>query len=353
MNKPLQTIPSYYYTDPDYYRIDKEKILYRTWQFVGHVSDIPTPGGFFTVNIADESLIVARDEQEVLHAFYNVCRHRAHRVATGQGTCQRFVCPYHAWSYSLDGSLVVAPKTEEVAGFDKGAVKLREVRLEIFCGLIFVNLDDGAIPMIDEFPGLSEEILDAKPSLPGMHLVHEDHIAHACNWKVSVENFSECYHCPVAHRWVVTNIWSANAYQINIDNNVVRHFSERLNDRTTRGDLHIWFMWPNLAIEMYPIHRCISVRHFDPRGPRDTMYSYLWYADQNLSQDKVDEVIELAKTYPDTNGAEDAAIVASVQQGLESRAYDVGQLVVTPSVTPQSEHGVAHFQSMYLDAISG
>ena len=170
--------------------------------------------------------------------------------------------------------------------------------------------------------------------------------------EVSVENFSECYHCPVAHRWVVTNIWSANAYQINIDNNVVRHFSERLNDRTTHGDLHIWFMWPNLAIEMYPIHRCISVRHFDPRGPRDTMYSYLWYADQNLSQDKVDEVIELAKTYPDTNGAEDAAIVASVQQGLESRAYDVGQLVVTPSVTPQSEHGVAHFQSMYLDAIS-
>ena len=123
---------------------DKERVFYRTWQYVGHVCTLPSPGSFFTARIADESLIVVRDDSQNLHAFYNVCRHRAHRIVEGSGTRDRFVCPYHAWSYALDGCLLAAPKTDEVAGFDKN-VRLPEVRLEVFCGLIFVNLDDHCV----------------------------------------------------------------------------------------------------------------------------------------------------------------------------------------------------------------
>ena len=349
-NLPLTTMPSHFYVDPAVYESDKEREFYRTWQYVGHVCTLPSPGSFFTARIADESLIIVRDENHELHAFYNVCRHRAHRVVEGSGTRERFVCPYHAWSYGLDGCLLAAPKTHEVAGFDDN-VKLREVRLSIFCGLIFVNLDDQAASLDDEFPGLEAEVLAAKPTLAEMQLVFQDRITHECNWKVSVENFSECYHCPVAHRYITTNLYSADDYRVTIKDKVVRHFSPRLEDRQTHGDLHVWLMWPNLAIELFPAHRSISIRHFAPNGPRETIYTYLWFTDRDLSEAAVKEVVAMGETYRGTNGAEDASIVANVQQGLESRSYDVGQLVITPSMSAQSEHGVAHFQSLYLDQI--
>ena len=110
-------------------------------------------------------------------------------------------------------------------------------------------------------------------------------------------------------------------------------------------------MWPNLAIELFPAHRSISIRHFAPSGPRKTIYSYLWFADVDLAEESVNEVIAMGETYRGTNGAEDASIVANVQQGLESRSYDTGQLVITPSVSYQSEHAVAHFQSLYLETL--
>ena len=137
----MTTMPSHHYVDPAVYELDKERVFYRTWQFVGHVSSLPASGAFFTARIADESLIVVRNDDDELYAFYNVCRHRAHRLVEGSGTRQHFVCPYHAWSYNLNGCLVAAPKTQEVAGFDKAAVRLREVRLENFCGHCQTKVD--------------------------------------------------------------------------------------------------------------------------------------------------------------------------------------------------------------------
>ena len=348
---PALTMPSRYYTDPDVYELDKERIFYRTWQFAGHVNDLPEPGCFRTVRIADESLVVVRGRDGVIRAYYNVCRHRAHRLVDGGGRCRTFVCPYHAWTYDLEGRLVAAPGTDEIRGIDKAAIRLSEVHLEVFCGLLFVNLDDHAVPLTDLYPGLQEEILAAKPGLSGMVRVFEDRIAHHCNWKVSVENFSECYHCPVVHRYVVSNIYSADDYRITISGGIVRHFSPRLSDREAHGDLHIWHLWPNLAIELFPLHRAISIRHFEAEGPRATTYTYLWYADPDLPKAAIEAVVETGRIYRETYGAENARLVMNVQKGLESRAYDRGPLVLTPAITAESEHAVAHFQSRYLDAI--
>ena len=347
----LTTLSSRFYTDPAVFESDKEHVFYRTWQYVGHVSALPEVGSFLTVRIADESLIIVRDESEIVRAFYNVCRYRAHRLVDGEGCKSRFVCPYHAWSYALDGKLAQAPKTEEVPGFDKTRIALREVRLELFAGLMFINLDDDAQSMADVFVGLEQELLAAKPALSSMKLIFKDQITHQSNWKVSVENFSECYHCPVAHRYVTSNLYSADRYRVTIEDYVVRHFSERLSDRETHGDLYVWFLWPNLAIELYPLHRCISIRHFAPITPRTTVYTYLWFVDPDLPDDAVAEVAQLGETYRGTNGAEDEAIVAAVQEGLESRSYDVGQLVIPPQLTAQSEHAVAHFQRLYAQAL--
>lgn len=345
------TMPSHYYFDPDIFAHERQKIFFRTWQFVGHVNDTVEPGDYFEANIAGESVIVARGDDHQLRAFYNVCQHRAHQVVSGSGNCRLFRCPYHAWSYGLDGLLKAAPGTEDVEGFDKSQIKLRPVRLEEMCGLVFVNLDDETKSLRETYPGLEDEIAQAKPTLASMVRVHEDRIAHHSNWKVSVENFSECYHCPVVHKYVVSNYYSSDEYRISISNGIVRHASKRLNDRDVHGDLQIWFLWPNLAIELFPLHRSISVRLFEVNGLRDTTYVYLWYADPDLSSKARDEIIETGRIYHDTNGAEDARLVASVQKGLESRGYDRGRLIITPNITPQSEHAVAHFQATYADTM--
>ena len=200
------TIPKHYYLDTEIFEAEKERIFYRWWQCVGHVCELSQPGSFFTTSLVDEPLIVVRNEEVALRAFYNVCQHRAHVLAADRGHCDRFVCPYHGWTYDLAGHLIGARGTATVAGFEKRAVKLRQVRLETFCGLIFVNFNDDAAPLRDtlgSIGSIEEELLAAKPAIAAMEMAAPRRIRdsphvmqHACNWKVSVENFSECYHSP-------------------------------------------------------------------------------------------------------------------------------------------------------------
>ncbi len=351
MTEPTYSMPSRFYTDPAVYDAEKEKIFYRSWQFAGHVSDLPDPGSFRTLQIADESIVVVRDREGTLRAFYNVCRHRAHRIVEGSGKCRRLVCPYHGWSYNLDGRLHEARGTEDTPGLDLSAIRLTPVRLEVFCGFILVNLDREAPGLEDLYPGLEAEILAAKPSIGEVTRVFEDRIHHQANWKVTVENYSECYHCPVAHKYITSNVYSGEDYRITVGDGIVRHFSPRLKDREKHGDLHIWFLWPNLAIQVQPVHRAVSIRHFRFAGPRETIYDYLWYVDKDLAEEAVEEVREMGRTYRMTNGAEDQRIVKNVQLGLESRSFDRGPLILTPEPRSESENAVAFFQSQYLAAM--
>lgn len=346
------TMPSRFYTDAAYFDVEKEQIFHKTWQYIGHVSSLPKPGDFLTVRIADENILVTRDEEGTLHGFYNVCRHRAHPVASGCGNRRLFVCPYHAWSYRLNGKLQAAPNSENVSGFCKTDIALTEVRLETLAGFIFVNLDKNAKSLNEAYPGVEEAVLKACPNLPEMELAFEDKFAHHCNWKVSLENFNECYHCAVVHKFLTTQLYAAETYRADISGNVVKHFLARIRDRETHGDLHCWYLWPNVAIELFPMHRSVSLRHFTADGPLSTTYAYAWFVDPTLSEAAKAEVNDLCRQYVETTANEDAEIVEAVQVGLNSRAYDTGPLMISEEITPSSEHAIAHFQMLYRDAIA-
>ena len=346
------TIPKHYYLDTEIFEAEKERIFYRWWQCVGHVCELPEPGSFFTTSLVDEPLIVVRDEDDALRAFYNVCQHRAHVLAADRGHCDRFVCPYHGWTYDLAGHLIGARGTATVAGFEKRAVKLRQVRLETFCGLIFVNLDDDAAPLRDALGSIDEEILATKPAIAAMEMAAEHVMQHACNWKISVENFSECYHCPVVHRYLVANSYSAEDYRITFDGPIIRHISKGHRDASEHGEhLLIWYVWPNLAIEIVPIHHAVSIRHFRPVSLERADYVYRWYTDPGLAPARRQEVVDYARTHHETTGREDDRLVEQVQRGLRSRGYRTGPLVVTPEIGNESENAVAHVQALYLDAL--
>ena len=129
------------------------------------MSQIPDPGDYFAFEIAGQGLFCIRGRDGVIRTFYNVCQHRAHEIVSGDGSCKVLVCPYHAWTYELTGELRSGPNQRAVPGFDRSAIGLTEVRTEILCGFIFVNLDGDAQPMDFWYPGVADELRAFVPDI--------------------------------------------------------------------------------------------------------------------------------------------------------------------------------------------
>ncbi len=147
------SLPSWYYIDPEILELEYERIFYRAWNFAGHVSQLKTRGDYITCTVGRESIIVMVGDGGALRAFYNVCRHRGHWLLEGSGNVDSIVCPYHAWRYATDGSLVYARSSEQVPGFDSSNFCLTAVQVEVFCGFVFVNLDPDASALATQVPG--------------------------------------------------------------------------------------------------------------------------------------------------------------------------------------------------------
>ncbi|MEL7397841.1 MAG: aromatic ring-hydroxylating dioxygenase subunit alpha, partial [Pseudomonadota bacterium] len=207
MNAPVTlSLDARYYTDPAIFAKEMDGLLSTTWQFAGHANDIPKVGDYFAFEIAGQQLFSIRGRDKQVRTFYNVCQHRAHGLVQGSGNARVVVCPYHAWTYELTGHLRNGPNIGSVPGFDKSTVCLTEVRTEDFNGFIFVNLDDDAAPMDEWFPGVREEIAEYVPNVQELAPLECVEIPEKCNWKVSVENYSECYHCPINHQTFATGV---------------------------------------------------------------------------------------------------------------------------------------------------
>ena len=343
-----RTLPSHYYTDPAIYEEEKERIFYRHWQCIGHVCMAKNPGDYFTHKIADQDLVIVRGDDNRIRAFHNVCRHRAHPIAAGKGNVRAFVCPYHSWTYKLDGELRRAPNSQSAPEFSVTNIRLNSVQLQVLCGLIFVKLQGHGTDFGDQFGSLEEEIRHLKPDVENLRLVDEYPIVHKCNWKISVENFSECYHCPSVHRYLTRNIIDPRTYRVEIDGYIHRF---RCEGRGNVENQQLWWTWPNTAIGIYPIPAVGSAfctRHMYPVDHKTTNYHYRWYAGEDVPDEPI---LEYATHHVDTTGAEDAAVTEAVQRGLGSLGFERGYLFSGPDSGPFSETGVANFQSLVMAAL--
>jgi phenylpropionate dioxygenase-like ring-hydroxylating dioxygenase large terminal subunit len=194
-----QSLPPVLYTSPEFYTFEKEAIFAHDWLCVGRVDQVPEPGDWYAFTIVDEPLIVVRGKDGVVRVLSAVCRHRGMVVAeAGGGNCTKFTCPYHHWSYGLDGRLLGAPAMERAVDFDKGDYALPSLPVEIWQGFIFTSFDPAAAPLA---PGLTE--LD--PLLEHFQLGTATTIAGKTlpdlpwNWKVMMENFNDPYHASRLH----------------------------------------------------------------------------------------------------------------------------------------------------------
>ena len=190
------SLPQPFYIDPDFYRLDLELIWYREWLFVGHDCEIAKPGSYFTVQIGDYPVVVVRGRDGVIRALHNSCRHRGSRVCTGhKGVAARLVCPYHQWTYDLDGSLLFAREMGE--DFCKQDFGMKPVACESVGGYIFICLAEEPADFAP-FRSVMEPYF-APHNLPDAKVAHETTIIEKGNWKLVWENNRECYHCSANH----------------------------------------------------------------------------------------------------------------------------------------------------------
>ncbi|MEO1456360.1 MAG: aromatic ring-hydroxylating dioxygenase subunit alpha, partial [Pseudomonadota bacterium] len=179
------------YTEPRWVGLERDAIFAATWQWVCHVEKLRAPGRFVAVEIAGRPIAVVRDREGTLRAFYNVCKHRAHGLLQGEGEATRIMCPYHAWTYRLDGQLVRAPHTERLTDFDPAEICLDQVRVEEFCGFVYVNLDPEAAPLAAQSGDLAAEVLHWAPDVERLTHAHRLTYSIRSNWKNVVDNFLE------------------------------------------------------------------------------------------------------------------------------------------------------------------
>jgi glycine betaine catabolism A len=201
-----RTLPGRYYTTPEILSEEGERLFRRRWICVGRVEAIAAAGDYVVVEVAGESIIVLRDQAGERRAFYNVCRHRGTRLceAAHGSLSETIQCPYHAWTYALDGRLIGAPHMNEVAGFDKKEYPLHAVALGEWEGFLFVNLARDAEPLAKAFAPLLGRF--ARYNLPALRAVRRiEYDVHA-NWKLILQNYNECLHCPTIHPELSTKL---------------------------------------------------------------------------------------------------------------------------------------------------
>jgi Rieske 2Fe-2S family protein len=194
--KPNHSLPRAFYTDPDIFRYDVERIWYRSWLFAVPVCELPKSGSYVTYQVGLYSVIIVRDNEGTIRAFHNSCRHRGSTLCrSAKGTNPKLVCPYHQWTYELDGRLLWARDMD--ADFDPSQHGLRPVHSRCANGLVFICIADNP-PPFDAFAEQAARYL-APHDLTNSKVAHESTIIEKGNWKLVWENNRECYHCAGNH----------------------------------------------------------------------------------------------------------------------------------------------------------
>jgi phenylpropionate dioxygenase-like ring-hydroxylating dioxygenase large terminal subunit len=353
-----RTLPGRYYWDPEIFEQERRRIFHGSWQYVGHVSMLPAPGSYIVREILDQSVFLLRDRAGELKAYFNVCQHRAHRLLEGEGQLSAIItCPYHAWAYDLGGALRSARGAEGLAGFDKGDFSLVPVRLDSFLGFLFVNLDGKAPPFAGVAGALAAEVASFSPAAADLACAYRQEYALQANWKNSVENYSECFHCPISHRSLVEGALEYGSYRITVHEH---HHSHRSRDKgkaqgyqaktetaAKTDEFGSWLLWPNWCLEVYPGGN-LTVFHHIPVSPERTVQKVEWYFPPHPLTEAERSVIDFVHGVR----LEDIPICESVQSGLHSLGYRRGRFVVDPGRTEISEHAVHDFQAKVLRALA-
>jgi phenylpropionate dioxygenase-like ring-hydroxylating dioxygenase large terminal subunit len=350
------SLPAFWYTDPAILELERERIFLRSWQYVGRISQVAEVGDYFTATLFDLPVVVVRSEHG-LRAFVNVCRHRRHLVMSGAGNKKALQCPYHAWTYGLDGRLRAAPRSEREKGFDKGDFPLLPLRLDTWGPWVFVNADPEAESLAGLLGGLPHIIARSGLDPTQLRFWHRKQWVRDANWKAMLENYLECYHCPTQHpgfsaiidvdpdtyslqphEWFLSQIGPVRSAVL--DGTSKKELAYDARGPLAQSQYH--FLWPNITISINPGFPNLSVEVWLPDGPERTH----GFSEQFFGADVPEDFAREMMAFDDQVGAEDDALTDSVQRGLRAGIPAQGRFL------PESEQLVIRFQRMVLSALS-
>jgi choline monooxygenase len=345
-----RTLPWSWYTDPATFELEREAIFRRHWQYVGHLGELPRPGSFVATRIAHVPVVLTRDDDDSVHALLNVCRHRGALVCEGAGERATLQCPYHAWTYSLDGRLLAAPRLQSEPVGDEAELSLLSLRVETWGPFLFACASEDAPPLAEVLGDAPERIARAGIDVEALRFVRRTEVELAANWKIVAENFLECYHCPTAHPGfsAVMDV-SPDAYLLEASGlRMMQHGPPRPEPRGSydprgtveRGEFYLFF--PGTVVNVMPGVPNLSIGPLFPLSP-DRTYRFLdYFVDPEAEEGWIEEML----AFDAQVGAEDGALVERVHAGVRCGLIGDGRLM------PESERLIAHFQSLVLDALA-
>ena len=345
-----ETLPYSWYVDPEILRREQERIFRSAWQYAGHTGEAPEPGTFFTTQAGRTPVVVTRARDGELRAFLNVCRHRGFPLAEGSGKRETLQCPYHAWTYGLDGALRAAPRSEELADFAECDLGLRPVALDTWGPFVFVNAGPDPEPLSAALGSMPAQVAELGLDVDGLVFYTRWETELEANWKVVCENFLECYHCAVAHPQFAEMVdVSVDAYALSTDGRLSsQHGPTRETSRTSmhldgelpRSQFH--FLWPNLGVNIFPGRPNISIGPIVPLSPDRTHRFLDYFFGSDVDQAWIDELM----AFDGQVGIEDRVLVEGVHRGIASGALEHGYLM------GRSEQLIGHFQSLTREALA-
>jgi choline monooxygenase len=342
-----RTIPSCWYADPEIYAAECRHVFGDTWQAVGRTDQLATPGSYFTAEVAGEPILVARDSEGVVRAFYNVCRHRAARVAPeAAGQATRFRCRYHGWTYDLAGRLRGTPEFEGVADFRREDNGLVPLAVATSGPLVWVHLGSHPPPLAEFLAPLPERTADL--GLERLHFVERRHYDLACNWKVFVDNYLDGgYHVNTVHPALAGVIDYAHYRTECAGNTSVQVAPLKVPDAESEGALaaavrtgatgYYWWIFPNFMLNLY--QGTMDTNLVLPLGPdRCRVIFDFYFTDTDSPEAR--KFLEGSIAVAHQVQLEDVGISEEVQRGLASRSYDTGRFGV------RREAGGYHFHQL-------
>ena len=341
------------YVETKWMDLEQQSIFCNSWQWVCHSEKLLNSGDYVTTTIAEQPVVIIRDDEGILRAFYNVCKHRAHELLKGEGSINRIICPYHAWVYNLSGNLIRAPHSEGMVDFDLSKICLSQIKVEEFCNFIFVNLNIQAESLALQTETLADEVTRWAPDLGQLTFSHRLTYDIRSNWKNVIDNFLECYHCPTAHKDFCTLV-DMDTYRVRTHGIWSSHMAEAGKtgnsaysvDAATVKDHAVWWLWPNTCLMRYPGRGNFIVLHVIPAGINRTLETYDFFFETHEPNDSEWEAIRYIDEVLQT---EDIALVESVQRGMRTPAFEQGRIVHDPNGSGKSEHAVHHFHGLVLD----
>jgi Rieske 2Fe-2S family protein len=333
-----KTLPQRYFVSPEIFAEELQKIFASNWLLVGHQSQLAKPGDYFLAEVADESLIVVKDQRSTIRAFYNVCRHRGARLCEEQnGHATAIQCPYHAWTYALDGRLLGAPHMDETPGFNKAEYPLKPVRLGLWEGFVFVNLADASASLEKWFKPLAGKFSAWNPgTLRSAKRIEYEVWA---NWKLVFQNYAECYHCLGVHPELSKISPYDSAENDLIEGPFLGGFMRIASDKSLTmsgnacalpvgnfGDEDFRFVFyysifPNMLLSLHPDY--VMVHRLEPQSPERTLIFCDWFFNPEAFK-RGDFDPEDAVGFWDMVNKQDWHVCELSQQGISSRAYEPG-----------------------------